>query len=418
MAEYIKDYSQSCSGTKFILVGYSQGVSVIAGGFERIDFRNILYAALLGDPNLYLPEGKGFLPEACFGSGLSSYRVYAPNCRTYEGIFGAKKPYVAEGYGGKIGLWCNRDDLICGSSRNLFVNEGHLIYDEKGHFDMVVLKALRGYPKKLQSSIVGPPVKTLPEQKGAILRASVTKIIQEELLPPIALLAFDEYYTEPGKEIIFDASESYSFDNEISKYEWDLDGDALFERESAGPITSYTLTEVGEHKISLRVTDMYGLSSVADAKVFVREYFEEQNMLSPQEIELSVAGENSLKVDWSDDVEAPYLLITVNSVILGYTEARIGKILLEDLDLRSEIKIVFTSVDGDHNLGASVTKIWPGLGEQGYTGQNTLASLGGGNFGKNANTLFAGLALAGSVLALLLMLFGVKFRKLKNQQLV
>lgn len=119
LVAYIENVSAACPTTKFILAGYSQGAQVISMSTSKIDSDKIIYAATFGDPKLYLPEGQGINPPACSGQNLSPYRAYAPNCKTYQGSLGAKNPYQESGWDGKIGLYCNDKDLICGAGLNL-----------------------------------------------------------------------------------------------------------------------------------------------------------------------------------------------------------------------------------------------------------------------------------------------------------
>ena len=120
--------SKECPDMGFILVGYSQGAMVISQALSSFDAERVKFVMLLGDPNTYLPEGEGLFPAACSGGSLSSYRTFAPNCRTYEGVFGGRKPYELAGLTGKYSLWCNSEDYICGSSKNPLKNSGHTAY--------------------------------------------------------------------------------------------------------------------------------------------------------------------------------------------------------------------------------------------------------------------------------------------------
>jgi hypothetical protein len=150
---YISSRESSCPNTKYVLAGYSQGAQVIG---ETINYLgdNVLYSALYGDPKLHLPEGKGSNPPACRGANLSFWRAYAP-CSTYKGVLNARVPYVDTMWRGKVGLWCNDKDAMCGSSRNILNNSGHRQYADPGgligqSFNPI-LSALYGtYPAKFK----------------------------------------------------------------------------------------------------------------------------------------------------------------------------------------------------------------------------------------------------------------------------
>lgn len=163
----INDESQRCPQTRFILVGYSQGAIVSAEAAKSIAPEKLSYVALMGDPGLYLPEGKRrwwfFTP--CSLGKRSSYRVYAPNCDTFQGVLGAREPYVPKGMEGKVGLWCENNDYICGSSKNPFRNQGHLKYASQTFFHNILwrskikqAKQNTSHIKIASATMTAPPV--------------------------------------------------------------------------------------------------------------------------------------------------------------------------------------------------------------------------------------------------------------------
>jgi len=104
LKNYTEAVSASCPQTKFVVAGYSQGAMVITNGLGELNPNRFIYAATFGDPKLYLPEGRGSYPDACLGKNLSLYRIFAPNCHTYQGALDAKVPYLENGWYGKVGL--------------------------------------------------------------------------------------------------------------------------------------------------------------------------------------------------------------------------------------------------------------------------------------------------------------------------
>lgn len=107
--------NSSCSNTKYVLGGYSQGAMVISRALRGLNANKLIYAATFGDPKIYLPEGEGAMPAACRGENLSDYRVYVPDCQAYKGMLGAYIPYEPDVMAGKIGTWCNKRDIMCSS---------------------------------------------------------------------------------------------------------------------------------------------------------------------------------------------------------------------------------------------------------------------------------------------------------------
>ena len=131
----------SCQRTKYVLGGYSQGAMVVSKALPSLDESKIIYAATFGDPKIYLPEGRGLIPAACSGRGLSDYRMYVPDCQAYKGLLGAYVPYRPEGLNGRVGTWCNKKDIFCSSrfdindhtsyvSDELYMDASKVIFDK------------------------------------------------------------------------------------------------------------------------------------------------------------------------------------------------------------------------------------------------------------------------------------------------
>lgn len=125
LIEYVGKVSSTCPQTEFVLGGYSQGAQVISRTLPHLNHKKIIYAATFGDPKLYLPEGEGWDPPACSGRDLSDYRVHVPDCHAFEGILGGYQPYETRSYVGKLGTWCNGQDIMCSSGASL---EDHTSY--------------------------------------------------------------------------------------------------------------------------------------------------------------------------------------------------------------------------------------------------------------------------------------------------
>lgn len=129
LVNYYRNVMRRCGRTKWVLAGYSQGAMVVAEAARQFNASDVVYLGLFGDPQLNLPEGKGLSPLACSGRNLSVYRVNVPNCRTHTGVLGARKPYVPGKMSAlQVGLWCNNDDFICGSTSNPAKLSGHMQY--------------------------------------------------------------------------------------------------------------------------------------------------------------------------------------------------------------------------------------------------------------------------------------------------
>ena len=123
---------KTCPNTKYVIGGYSQGAMVISKSLSQLNPDQIIYAATFGDPKIYLPEGKGLLPDACYNRNLSDYRMYVPDCQAYKGLLGAYVPYRPDSLAGKVGTWCNRRDIFCSSRHNI---TDHVSYVEEDLYE-------------------------------------------------------------------------------------------------------------------------------------------------------------------------------------------------------------------------------------------------------------------------------------------
>jgi hypothetical protein len=177
LQNYINNRLTACPRTFFALGGYSQGAQVIGDTLvtlpKEID-KQVIHSVLYGDPKLYLPEGEGVVPTACFGVGLSEYRAHAPVCQTSAGILGARKPYVQDFQAKKVATYCNPEDMICGSTNNILSWNGHTSYIKDGLFldgaERILAATKAALPAMfLTDAIFHSPNTVVPGQDVAIL---------------------------------------------------------------------------------------------------------------------------------------------------------------------------------------------------------------------------------------------------------
>ena len=125
---YLTARHRKCPKEFFVLGGYSQGAQVVGQALPGIPSdikQKIVFTMLFGDPKLYLPEGEGILPPACFKKKLSTYRREIANCFVDNGALGARKPFLPDEDNVKTGLWCLGHDYVCGSSKFAWDTDGH-----------------------------------------------------------------------------------------------------------------------------------------------------------------------------------------------------------------------------------------------------------------------------------------------------
>ena len=145
--------------------------------------------------------------------------------------------------------------------------------------------------------IVGFPVDTL----GSLLNSGLTVyLITEGGLdmapsygdPPISFTFHyipEPYFEAPetvneGTSYELDASASSSGNGAVSLYEWDLDGDAVYEESHPDPVISFQFADDGVYPVGLRITDEAGFSSAYTKEITVLN-------TPPFNVEFSQTGE-------------------------------------------------------------------------------------------------------------------------------
>lgn len=100
---------------------------------------------------------------------------------------------------------------------------------------------------------------------------TVTVTVNE---PPVAALEVDISEGDVPLYVSFDASASTDPDGAIALYEWDLNGDRVYEISSADQDTaSFTYDQIGTFFPSLRITDEQGATAMAELTIIVHGWW-------------------------------------------------------------------------------------------------------------------------------------------------
>ncbi len=107
---------------------------------------------------------------------------------------------------------------------------------------------------------------------GEPSNAAVREPPPSENLFPVAILNAEPTVGVAPLTVLFDASGSYDPDGEIVKYEWDWEGDGVYDSASSSdPTTQFTFELVGVYNPKLRVTDDREATSEVSATVTVEK---------------------------------------------------------------------------------------------------------------------------------------------------
>jgi PKD repeat protein len=124
---------------------------------------------------------------------------------------------------------------------------------------------------------VYPVVLRVTYESGQVKSESIEIQVNDTSFAPTAVMktnpAFsNRYQAVAGSapfEIAFDGSNSADKDNNIVKYQWDFDGDSVWDAE--GSNTTHLYWDLGEYMVKLKVTDSDGNTSQVETKVLVGE---------------------------------------------------------------------------------------------------------------------------------------------------
>jgi hypothetical protein len=175
---------------------------------------------------------------------------------------------------------------------------------------------------------------------------------------PFAALRNSAYEANVGEEITFDASDSYGLSAPIATYDWDFDGDNVFDAHTTTATINRTYIAPFDGTMQVRVTDTSG--GLGSASVPVRIGQPAPELLAAPSVSVrptSTSGEVTLS--WSAS-GATQWLITVGDAVLGYT---------------TDNPVTITDIERDQDVTFSVTPI-AADGTLGHTGSATLTAGG------------------------------------------
>ena len=166
---------------------------------------------------------------------------------------------------------------------------------------------------------------------------------------PVPFLGNTEYVAEPGQEVTFDASDSYVIDGEITKYDWDYDGDGQFEASTTTPSIKHTYTSPFTGHMQVRVTADNGTLANMSAKVQVDTITPPTPLEAPQNlthtINNTIDNKSTVTINWQSDPEA-HTFIQINDMPMGHVQAGQTSLEITDIDRTEDVVIGVASAVG------------------------------------------------------------------------
>ena len=164
---------------------------------------------------------------------------------------------------------------------------------------------------------------------------------------PVAQLRNNAYEAGVGEEITFDASDSYGVSAEIAAYDWDFDGDGVFDAQTTSPIIDHTYSEAFDGSMQVRVTDTDG--GLGSASVPVRIGQPAPVVLAAPTVTVAATDtQGQVTLSWSGS-DASEWVISVNDFPLGYTTD--NPVTITDIPRDRDVTFTVTPIDEDGTLG-------------------------------------------------------------------
>lgn len=181
------------------------------------------------------------------------------------------------------------------------------------------------------------------------LETALTKIITR----PVVRLPINQYYTTSKDETVFDASTSYSVDSEIIRWDWDFDGDGVFEIENGGPIARYTYPESGDFNVNVRATDANGGVGSHSVPVHVDTATGLPVLPEPASAAtVSSVGESETLLKWDAPVNPSGGWISkVDGIPLGRTQPGAREITITDFKPKDDTEFGVAPVSSEEIVG-------------------------------------------------------------------
>lgn len=189
---------------------------------------------------------------------------------------------------------------------------------------------------------------------------------------PVAILSSESYHAAVDEKIVFDASKSFGLKGEELHYDWDLDGDGVFELTDAEAKLESSYPAVFSGFIQVRVRNEAGYYSTMSAQVSVVDPRAPQPAL-PEITSLTVDSvtSDSARLHFSTDAEN--LLLVINDAVAGSINAK-AQSTLTITNLTSTIEVKLIPYSATAKGAAKVVTITPLAPKVPNTGSNGSAN--------------------------------------------
>jgi hypothetical protein len=190
----------------------------------------------------------------------------------------------------------------------------------------------------------------------ATIMGAVTSKIQSR---PVAFLKNAEYKARPGQEITLDASDSYVIDANITKYEWDFNGDGIFDASTTTPSINHTYTGEFSGIAQVRVSADNDTIASATAKITIANttapppVSPAKNLIA--NVEQTTNNVSTATISWQAAAGIDKWLVRLNDTPLGYVTGDRSSFDLTDIDRTKDTTVSVTAIRSDGAQSAETT---------------------------------------------------------------
>jgi PKD repeat protein len=201
--------------------------------------------------------------------------------------------------------------------------------------------------------------------------------------PPLVGFTVSPADLRINQPVTFDASSSFDPDGRIAKYEWDFNGDGLFDSTTTEPTVTYTYSTAGSKSVTVRATDNEGATarstlsvSIGDLAVRVTRTISTSAALPGStflvvvriEPQMDVAGvglQENLPVGWKikplENAGAAFKRASVQWVFVDQIRANSTKIISYELSVPPSDQLIATTLPVCFTLTGTFQSMTPFL---------------------------------------------------------
>jgi hypothetical protein len=148
----------------------------------------------------------------------------------------------------------------------------------------------------------------------------------------------------------FDASGSYSPTAEIAQWDWDFDGDGLYDLIDSGPIVEHTYTSALDGFVQVRATDANGLLANGSASIAIDQP-PGPLPVGVTDLAVSASGTNAT-LTWLSDLDPGMgWVVTYDGIDIGMMEPNARLAGVADVDRSKDVVFGVASLSSDVGTG-------------------------------------------------------------------